>query len=123
MQKVLQYRVGNETRKTEPFLSYLFAVSGKKQKDDIYVYFSPPPGEPHAVAIRRSHNNFDPPIAREACYKALVDKYGEPSAALTDKHADEARRQHWHQWHVGAGKVQCAPTSAAAGTSKDNSDP
>ena len=112
VEKVLQYRVGNETRKTEPFVSYLFAVSGKKQKDDIYVYFSLPPGEPRAVAIRRMHNNFDPPIARATYYEALVDKYGEPSAGLRDKHGDEARRQHWHQWHVGAGEVQCAPTFA-----------
>jgi hypothetical protein len=109
VEKVLQYRVGNETRKTDPFVSYLFAVSGKKQKDDIYVFFSFPPGEPRAVAITRLHNNFDPPIPRETYYKALVEKYGEPSAAQKDRHGDEARRQYWHQWHVGRDKVQCAP--------------
>lgn len=108
VEKIIQYRVANETRKTEPFLSYIFAVSGKKQKDDIYVYFSYPPGEPRAVAITRSHNNFEPPILRENYYGALVEKYGTPSASQNDVHADHAQRMYWYQWHVGDGKVQCA---------------
>src|SRR5690606_38185395 len=78
-------------------------------KDDIYVYFSFPPGEPRVVAIRRLHNNFDPPIPRGNYYKALIAKYGEPSATEKDKHGAESRRMYWHQWHVGDGKVQCVP--------------
>lgn len=107
VQKVLQYRVANETRKTDPFVSFIYAVSGKKQADEIFVYFSPPPGEPRAVAITRMHNNFDPPVLRENYYKALVEKYGTPSATQNDTHADHARRAYWYQWHVGDGKVQC----------------
>lgn len=107
--KVIQYRVGNETRKTEPFLSYLFAVSGKKQSDDIYVYFSLPPGEPRAIAITRLHNNFDPPIPREVYRKALIEKYGEPAATEKDIYGDESQKLHWYQWHIGDGKVQCVP--------------
>lgn len=109
VRKVLQYRVGNETRKTEPFVSYLFAVSGKKQKDEIYVYFSYPPAEPRVVAIRRLHNNFDPPITRGNYLKALVEKYGQPDAAEKEKHVDESRRTDSYQWHLGDGKAQCAP--------------
>lgn len=109
VQKILQYRVANETRKTEPFLSYLFAVSGKKQSDDIYVYFSLPPGEPRAVAITRQHNNFDPPIPREVYRKALIEKYGEPAATEKDIYGDESHKLHWYQWHIGDGKVQCVP--------------
>lgn len=107
VRKVLQYRVANETRKTEPFVSYLFAVSGKKQKDDIYVYFSLPPGEPRAIAISRMHNNFDPPILRDTYYKALTGKYGTPAATETDKQGAESRRMYWFQWHIGDGKTQC----------------
>jgi hypothetical protein len=111
VEKVLQYRVFDQTRKTEPFVSYVFAVTNKKQKDDIYVYFSLPPGEPRVVAIRRMHNNFDPPIMRDTYREALFSKYGEPDAVKTDQHADEAHRTVWYQWHIGEGKTQCAPTS------------
>jgi len=109
VRKVMQYRVANETRKTEPFISHLFAVSGKKQKNDIYVYFSAPPGEPRVIAISRLHNNFDPPIQRANYYKALVEKYGEPDATEVDIQQDETRKMYWYQWHVGAGKTQCVP--------------
>lgn len=109
VQKLMKYRVANETRKTEPFISHLFAVSGKKQKDDIYVYFSAPPGEPRAIAISRLHNNFDPPILRDTYYKALVDKYGKPDATEVDRHKDEKRKVVWLQWHVGDGRTQCVP--------------
>lgn len=109
VRKVLQYQVGNETRKTEPFVSYLFAVSGKKQKDEIYAYFSFPPSEPRVVALTRMHNQFDPPILRNHYVKALTEKYGKPDATEKDKHGDESRRMHWYQWHVGNGKAQCAP--------------
>lgn len=109
VEKVFQYRVGNQTRKTDPFVSYIFAVSGKKQKDDIYVYFSFPPGEPRAIAISRLHNNFDPPIPRENYRKALFEKYSEPSAIQKDKTGDESRKMYWYQWHIGDGKVQCVP--------------
>lgn len=109
VKKVLQYRVGNQTRKTEPFVSYVFAVSGKNQADSVYVYFSRPPGEPRAIAISRLHNNFDPPITREEYIKALVDKYGEPSAGQKDGIGEDARKLYWRQWLIGEGKVQCAP--------------
>lgn len=107
VKKTVQYRVANTTRKTEPFVSYLFAVStGKKQKDNIYVYFSYPPGEPRVIAITRLHSNFDPPIPRANYYKALVERYGTPAATQNDTLADQSRRHYWYQWHVG-GKVQC----------------
>lgn len=109
VEKVFQYRVANETRKTDPFVSYIFAVSGKKQKDDIYVYFSFPPGEPRVIAISRMHNNFEPPIPRANYYNALIEKYGEPSATQKDAHGDDSTRIHWYQWHIGDGKVQCVP--------------
>jgi hypothetical protein len=106
--KVLQYRVANETRKTAPYVSSIFAGTGKKQADNISVFFSYPPGEPRVIAITRMHNNFDPPILRENYYKALVAKYGAPAASQNDTLADNSRRMYWYQWHVGDGKVQCA---------------
>lgn len=109
VRKTLRYQAGRATRETEPFVSYVFAITNKKQKDDIYVYFSLPPGEPRVVAIERMHNNFDPPISREAYRSALLEKYGEPDAGMHDPTPDESRRQVWYQWHVGDGK-QCART-------------
>ncbi|MCA8927783.1 MAG: hypothetical protein KDC18_06910 [Alphaproteobacteria bacterium] len=107
VQKIYQYRVGNKTHKTDPFVSYIFAVSGKKQHDSIYVYFSLPPSEPRAIAISRIHNNFDPPISREAYIEALHEKYGPPQASEIDATNDNKRQTHRYQWLIGDGKVQC----------------
>lgn len=92
VRKVLQYRVANETRKTAPYVSSIFAATGKKQADSISVFFSYPPGEPRVIAITRLHNNFDPPILRENYYKALVAKYGAPAASQNDTLADNSQR-------------------------------
>lgn len=114
VERVLQYRVFDQTRKTEPFASYVLAVTNKKQKDDIYIYFSP--SEPRVVAIRRLHNNFDPPIMQDSYREALFDKYGEPDAVKTDQHADEAHRTVWYQWHIGEAKTQCERRPLGAAT-------
>jgi hypothetical protein len=109
VQNVIRYRVGNKTHTSDPFVSHIQSAPGTKQKESIYVWFSAPPGEPRAIAIRRSHSDFEPPIPRSNYHQALLDKYGEPSATQKDTHADSARRTYWYQWHVGDGKVQCIP--------------
>ena len=107
-EKYIQYQVVNEMRRTEPFLSYIFAQTGKKQRDDIYVYFSSPPSEPRVVAVHRNHSHFDPPILRETYRNALIEKYGEPSATQSSKFVADAQNSIKLQWHIGDGKVQCA---------------
>lgn len=72
VKEILQYRVANQTQKTAPFVSHVFAVSGKKE--DTYIYFPYSPSEPLMIAITRFHENSDPPIPRGNYYEALTEK-------------------------------------------------